>query len=469
MAHCVRSLRYPPWSGAREGSLVRRTPFVLAVVAAALVGVAPAADAAGEAVPVQVLAINDLHGRISLTEGDESRLVVGPGPDGTFGKDAAGRSDDDVTRVGGVMNVATTVQELQRDFRSQAGGSAASIFVGGGDLIGASPPVSGAYRDEPTIEALNELGLDVSAVGDDEFGLGTAELRRISAATDGQNTDDVTACQGVTPGADGCFGTDEHAFTGAEFPYLAANVVSRQTGEPMLPPYQVFFTPLGVKVALIGVVTDKPRHVPPEGITDVQFLDPADAVDRWVPELQDQGVQAIGALVHEGGPETGPGAADPNSCDQLDGPIVDINNRIDPAVDFIVSGHTHGAYTCMLPVPRAEPRLVTQAGSHGELITDIRLTLDRGTGDIDRAATYSAVNVPVERREADARLQAIVDYWTAGPGSQAGAEPAGAVDTSATADAPAGANRAALGIVVLISIALLVVATLAVHRRLQAR
>jgi 5'-nucleotidase len=447
---------------------VHRMPVVLLLIAAVLMGVAPAAGAAGDAVPVQVLAINDLHGRIALTEADESRLVVGPGPDGAFGKNGGTESDDVVERVGGVMNLATVVQGLQRDFRRQAGGSAASFLVGAGDLIGASPPMSGDYRDEPTIEALNALGMDVAVAGDDEFARGTTELRRISAATDGQNTDDVTSCQGVTPGVDGCFGQAEHAFTGASYPYLAANVLSRRTGRPMLPPYQVFFTPVGVKVALIGVVIEKPKHVPPEGVTDVQFVDEADAVNRWVPELQDQGVEAIGVLLHEGGQLTGPGAADPNGCDGLSGPVVDINNRTNPAVDFMVTGHTHAAYICTLPVPGAQQRLVTQAGSYGRLVTDIRLTVDRGTGDVDRAATYSAVNVPVERKDPDPGLQAIVDYWAAGPANQPAPEGGGALDTSATTDATSGSRSSILGIAILISIGALalVPVALAVRRRL---
>lgn len=361
--------------------------------------------------PVQLVAMNDFHGRISLTTGGDSELVTAPGPDGVFGPDASGASDDVVTEVGGAANVAATVQRVQSAFQQEAG-SAASFFVGAGDLVSASPFESSVFKDEPTIEVLNALGLDVSSVGNHEFDRGTEELRRISAATDGTFTDDVAACDGVTPGVDGCFGEGEHAFTGAHFPYLAANVVSRETGEPMLPPYEVFSTPRGHRVALIGVVTEStPTIVSPGGIADVEFLDEADAVNRWVPELRADGVEAIGVLVHEGGEATGPAALDPNGCDALEGPIVDINDRIDPAVDLVVSAHTHQAYNCLLPVPGGEPRLVTQAGFYGRLVTDIRLTLDGTTGDVDRTATYAATNVPVTREAPDARVQAIVDHW----------------------------------------------------------
>ena len=42
-----------------------------------------------------------------------------------------------------------------------------------GDLIGASPLLSAAFHDEPTIETMNAIGLDVSSVGNHEFDEGT--------------------------------------------------------------------------------------------------------------------------------------------------------------------------------------------------------------------------------------------------------------------------------------------------------
>ncbi len=230
-------------------------PLAVVVAGAAVVAVpVPAGAQDPDDVPVQLLAMNDFHGRISLTSGGDSELVTAPGPDGVFGENELGESDDVVTEVGGSANVAATVQRVQAQFRQEVRGSAASFFVGAGDLISASPFESSVFKDEPTIEVLNAMGLDVSSVGNHEFDRGTEELRRISAATDGTFTDDVTACEGVTAGVDGCFGEGEHAFTGAEFPYLAANVLDADTGEPMLPPYQVFRTPTGLRMALIGVV-----------------------------------------------------------------------------------------------------------------------------------------------------------------------------------------------------------------------
>jgi 5'-nucleotidase len=379
---------------------------------AVLVGAPAVADAAPKPkrdIPVQLIAMNDFHGRIKITEGADAQQVTAPGPDGAYGT-----TDDIRTTVGGSAHVAATVQRLQGEFRAESGDRAASYFVGAGDLVSASPFESSVFKDEPTVEVLNAMGLDVSSVGNHEFDRGTEELRRISAATDGSFTDDVAACEGITPGVDGCFGEDEHAFHGAEFPYLAANVISRETGEPMLPPFQVYNLSGGQKLGLIGVVTrDTANIVSPDGVADVEFIDEADAVNRWTRFLERRGVSAIGVLVHEGGTQTGPTRADPNACDTLSGPIVDLSNRTDDRVDLIVSAHTHQAYNCLLPVPGGHDRLVTSAGYYGRLVSDIRLTLDGRTGDVDRSETYAATNVAVARTASDARVQSIVDYWVA--------------------------------------------------------
>jgi 5'-nucleotidase len=402
--------------------LVHRTRVTLTLAAAALtaVGIPTLAAAApqqtgGEDVTVQLLAMNDFHGRISETTGSDSQLLTSPGPDGVYGVNPATGTNDDVsTTVGGSAHVATTVHSLQTSFDEATEGPHTSLFVGAGDLISASTFESSVYKDEPTIEVLNAMGLDVSSVGNHEFDRGTDELRRVSAATDGTYTDDVTACQGVTVGVDGCFGTDGHEFEGAHFPYLAANVLDKATGEPMLPPYQVFKTQANERIALIGVVTrTTPTIVSPTGVEDVEFIDEADAVNTWVPRLQAKGIEAIGVLVHEGGTVGNALPTAYDGCADLTGPILDLNSRMDAAVDVIISGHTHNAYNCRLTDPSGAPRLVTQAGYYGRLVTDIRLTLDRETGDVDRTATYQATNVPVTRTAADPDVQGIVDYWNA--------------------------------------------------------
>jgi 5'-nucleotidase len=385
----------------------------LAVTSSAvLVGVPAVAEAAPKQIPVQLLTMNDFHGRIAETSGGDSQIITGPGDDGIYGPNAAGVTDDKFLLVGGSAHIAATVDRLQAAFAGE------SFFVGAGDLISASTFESSFFKDEPTIEALNAMGLDVSAVGNHEFDRGTQELRRISGATD--DIDGVTACEGITVGVDGCFGNgDGHDFHGTDFPYLAANVLSKETGQPMLPPYEILDIDGRAgdqRMAVIGVVTDTtPTIVSPDGITDVEFIDEADAVNRYAAELKQQGIKAIAVLVHEGGEVDSPAPAfdQINACANLRGPIVDINNRVDEQVDVIISAHSHQAYNCMLTDPAGQPRLVTQAGFYGRLVTDIRLTVNSVSGEVDRSASsYGAANVPVVRAgTGDAEVASIVQYW----------------------------------------------------------
>ncbi|MET0764265.1 MAG: bifunctional metallophosphatase/5'-nucleotidase [Blastococcus sp.] len=405
-----------------------RLAVALAVAAATVVGVPSAADAAPkkpkQPIPVQLVAMNDFHGRISETSGGDSQIVNGPGPDKIYGPnpDKQNKVDDTFTLVGGSAHVAATVDRLQSTFATSTGRSGASYFVGAGDLVSASTFESSFFKDEPTIEVLDAMGLDVSSVGNHEFDRGTEELRRISAATDGTFTDNVKACprtldgERFVAGVDGCFGEGQHRFDGADFPYLAANVVSKKTGKPMLPPYQVFNLPQGKKLAVIGVVTDTtPTIVAPDGIQDVRFIDEAQAVNTYVPELRRRGVEAIAVLVHEGGDVDTPNPAldQVNRCANLSGPILDLNRGMDAEVDLIISAHSHETYNCRLQDPNGQPRLVTQAGNYGRLVTDIRLDVDAVTGEVIRTGpSYAATNVPVTRNGAgDAEVASIVQYW----------------------------------------------------------
>ena len=86
-------------------------------------------------------------------------------------------------------------------------------------------------------------------------------------------------------------------------------------------------------------------------------------------------MQAIVVLLHEGGVQDATGGI--NDCTGFSGPIVDIANRMDPAIDVIVSGHTHAAYNCDI-----NGKLVTSASSFGRLVTDIDLKIDRRSGDV---------------------------------------------------------------------------------------
>jgi 5'-nucleotidase len=138
-----------------------------------------------------------------------------------------------------------------------------------------------------------------------------------------------------------------------------------------------------VHVAFIGMTLEgTPNIVTPSGISDVNFKDEADTVNALIPELKQKGIETIVVVIHEGGFPTGGF----NECPGISGPIVDIVNRTDDEVDLFITGHTHQAYNCII-----DGRPVTSAASFGRVVTDIDLTIDRGTGDVLSATANNTI------------------------------------------------------------------------------
>ncbi|MDG4761516.1 bifunctional metallophosphatase/5'-nucleotidase [Micromonospora sp. WMMD710] len=345
----------------------------LAVAALGAVATTPEqADARPKPVDVTLLALNDFHGNLEPPTGSSGTIAGQP--------------------AGGVEYLATHLAELRAAAKKKN-----TITVAAGDLIGASPLLSAAFHDEPTIEALSMAGLDYASVGNHEFDEGAAELLRI------QNG----GCHPV----DGC--ADGTPYRGAGFTYLSANAFKTATGRPLMAPYAIHKVQ-GVKVGFIGMTLEgTPQIVSQQGVAGLTFADEAETANRYARELRRKGVQTIVVLLHEGGAQAATGGI--NDCVGMTGPIVDIANRMDPSIDVVVSGHTHQAYNCNI-----NGKLVTSASSFGRLVTDIDLKIDRRSGDVLSAA---ANNVVVTRDVAkDPKQTALIDRYKTVLGPVAGRE-----------------------------------------------
>ena len=325
-----------------------------------LPGMAPASVSSGlptgSTVKGQFLSYNDFHGAID-PPGGSGAVVNG-------------------TPAGGVEYLATYLRKLRADAAAEG---RSTVTVGAGDLIGATPLVSAAFHDEPTIELMNEVGLQVSSVGNHEFDEGVDELIRMQRG-------------GCHP-KDGC--QDGDGFGGAKFSYLAANTINKKTGLPILPPIEIKFIN-GKPVGFVGLTLEGTAGiVNPAGIQNVRFADEIETANKWGSVLKLFGVKAQVLLVHQGGQQNVseqvpvPGVSD---CANFSGPIVDIVKGLNPEFGLVVSGHTHRFYSCTLPNAKGTS-VVTSAGTNGQLITDIDYSIDRRTG---RFAEITAKNVVVE-------------------------------------------------------------------------
>jgi 5'-nucleotidase len=321
------------------------------ILAAAMLAMAlaPAPRAAAQTAPVElrILAINDFHGYLQ------------PPPAGIRIADPDDKTKKIAVPAGGAEHMATLVKQLRQNNKN-------NIFVAAGDLIGASPFLSAMFHDEPTIESLSMMGLEVASVGNHEFDEGKDELLRM------QNG----GCHPI----DGCQGP--HPFLGAKFRYLAASTIEKATSKTVLPAYEIREFD-GVPVAFIGLtLKGTPNLVAPPGIAGLEFRDEADTVNALVPELKARGVEAIVVLIHEGGFPAG----DYNECPGISGPIVDIVKKFDHAVDVVISGHTHQAYVCEI-----DGRLVTSGDKYGTIVTAIDLKLDPATRDVVSARADNVI------------------------------------------------------------------------------
>ena len=332
-------------------SIRRLGPLLLCLVLAACAAGGPTGP-----VEVKLIAFNDFHGNLEAPDA----MVRAPegGPDSGSPRDVA-------VPAGGAARFATLIRRLAATSRNHA-------IVSSGDMIGATPLVSALFLDEPTIEAMNLIGVDFNAVGNHEFDRGVAELKR---KQDG-------GCERLVVSLEPCRGG--HRFEGARFRYLAANVIDNATGQPIFPAYGIKSFE-GVRVGFIGLTlkgTD--QIVDPVGIAGVTFRDEASTINVRAAELKAQGVNAIVVLIHEGG-HTGGRLNDP-SCPGLTGDLLPILDRLDPGIDVVASAHTHQAYVCTY-----RGVLVTSAASYGRLVTDIDLRLDRGTGRVVGKAAINRV------------------------------------------------------------------------------
>jgi 5'-nucleotidase len=380
-------------------TLRRRALFATVAGAALLLGSqAGPADAKPKPSPVdlQILSFNDYHGHVEPPTGSDGNVTTAAGP----------------VAAGGSEYLTTHLRDLRQGHQN-------TLTVAAGDLIGGSPSVSGLFKDEPSVETLNNLGLDVSSVGNHEFDEGVPELLRMQYG----------GCHPV----EGCFDSD--GYSGAKYQYLAANVVYKKgvevtapayskhygswfgdrTGRTILPPTTIKYVK-GIPVGFIGMTLEgTPEIVAQAGIRDVEFKDEVETANLAAKDLRRRGVEAIVVLLHEGGiPPTG--ATYDYNCNAgssaaLSGPIVAIAKNLSPKIDLVVTGHTHNAYTCNIPDPSGHARWVTSAQSYGRLITETNLQLDPKKRDVIRSSVVPVQHIVTRDVTPAADQTATVGKW----------------------------------------------------------
>jgi len=312
-----------------------------------------ACGGSGTAAPVavKIIALNDFHGNLEIPAANNGGSVTLANPANPAGT---------TVRTGGAAFLATLIAQMKA-------ANPNNVVVAAGDMVGAAPVTSTLTHDEASVDVLNQIGLEVSSVGNHEFDHGKTELLRL------QNG----GCYpGGTVGVDTCLvnGT----FPGAKYKYLSANVVDTASGNTLFPAtWTKTFGPYGgsATVGFIGLtLKGTPSVVTSTGVAGLQFTDEISTINQAARQLRTQGATAVVVLIHQGGQTTASTLNDA-SCPNLSGDIIPIVDGLSSDVDVVVSGHTHQEYVC-----KRNGKLLTQTGFYGSAVTEIDLTIQPGAG-----------------------------------------------------------------------------------------
>ena len=334
-----------------------RVPVISRLLTAAACALLLGAQAASaQNVPVRIIAINDFHGHL---EPADNTIAV---------RDPANPATTVPLRSGGAAFLATRINQLKAE-------QPRHVVVSAGDLVGASPLTSG-----PVSRRADDRSDERDRPRHQRAGKSRIRSRSGAPAAVGQRrlpsppTANRQTCAGITG-----------KFSGARFSFLAANVLYRENEQPIVPPTWIKSID-GVRIGFIGAVTRAtPGIVVPGGVAGVRFVAEAKALNQYAKDLQAQGVQAIVAVVHEGGDAEG----GYDACRNPRGAIFDIARELDAAIDIVLSAHTHRGYNCIV-----DGRVIVQAASYGRLVSVVDIEIDRASGKIVRERTH-ARNVPV--------------------------------------------------------------------------
>ena len=288
-------------------TLTALSPFPLSPPAGADEPATPADSPAAGATTIDLLGITDLHGHISRTTQTDS-----------------GTGQTSVEDPGAVT--------LACEVSSARAANPNTLFVSAGDSVGGSAYVSSILQDRPTMEALNAMSLDASALGNHELDQGLTDL-------------------------------ETRILPASNFPILAANVSGSAPLSAEGGGKGAFIKEVGgVRVGFVGVVTDElPTLVSPSALSTLTLSPAVAAANARAAELKDGDpangeADVVVVLSHEDAASTA--------------------TSFSKNVDAVFSGHTHVPFAKTVTGAEGNQIAVVQADHYGWALGRIRLSYD---------------------------------------------------------------------------------------------
>ncbi|PIE35445.1 hypothetical protein CSA56_04240 [candidate division KSB3 bacterium] len=254
-----------------------------------------------------------------------------------------------VMDVGGLAAQSTLVNIVRAEVAKSGGHS---LLLSAGD-INTGIPESDLLDAEPDIKIMNLLGYDAMALGNHEFDKNRETLLKQQEW--------------------------------AEFPFLSANIVKKDSGEPLVEPY-IIKEVNGLKVAILGLTTEEtPILTLPDHTADLEFKSAIETARELVPILREE-ADLVVALTHLGFYEEAGGgyrsAGDIKLAKEVDG------------IDVIIGGHSHTS----LKAPEVfNDTLIVQAGAYSENVGRLDLVVDAEANTISDYS-YKLISVNGKKR-----------------------------------------------------------------------
>lgn len=256
-------------------------------------------------VSIQLLNVSDWHGQLDP-------LVVG------------------TTQVGGAA-------VLSAYFQADRIANPNTLTLTAGDAVGATPPISSFFDDEPTILAMNMMGFQADTFGNHNFDGGVTRL---------QSQIDL-----------------------ADFQYVSANLQNRDDNLTGVKDFEIFDVG-GVKIGVVGITNpEAPELVFPGNFGTMTPTEPVTAALKARGAAKDAGADIVVVITHMG--VTG---FDINGAPY--GPLIDFakavnKNSKNPKIDVIIGDHTDIQFSGII-----NGALVYENRSKGLTYAKANLTVD---------------------------------------------------------------------------------------------
>ena len=227
-----------------------------------------------------------------------------------------------------------------------------TLTLTAGDAVGATPPVSSFFQDEPTIRVMRLMGFHADTLGNHNFDAGLSRLQ-------GQ-VDLARATSGVP---------------GTAYSYVSANLKKVNSNLDNVKKYKIF-TVGGVKVAVIGITNpEAPSLVFPGNFGSIVITDPVAAANEARSEARKEGAQVFVALIHAG-------IVGRDANNKGVGPLVDFAKGVS-GFDLILGDHTDFQYDDTI-----NGALVTENRSKGLTYSVVKLTVDPKNGVTSKSVAF---------------------------------------------------------------------------------